>query len=254
MNKSLIIALSSLIALSSCGSYTATGAYTGAQFGHVIGSAIGGIAGGWRGHDMGALIGTVGGAAAGAAIGSAAERAQQNRMERREASRTAGYQNRNGNESQRHDDSGFDAAGRGDDRIVFDETPSPNERSIAASDLARKNPIEIRHARVQDRSGDGVLVRGEECKVSFEIMNNTGETIYNICPLVEDATGNKHVAVSPNLLIESIAPYQGVRYTATILADKRLKDGQIVVRVGVAYRQKEITAQTREFAITTRKK
>ena len=248
MKTLLFIAIGTLLVLSSCGSYTATGAYVGAQFGHVLGSSIGGISGGWRGHDTGALIGTVGGAVAGAAIGSIAENAHARKVEQ-------AVQARHGINERRQDDSGFDAMGRGDDRILFDESPTaPVERSFSVEELSRRPPIEIRHAKVSDSSGDGVLVRGEECTVSFEIMNNTNHTVYDICPWVEDATGNKHVAISPNLRVESILPHQGVRYTATILADKRLKDGQIVVRIGVAKGEQDITSQSRQFTILTKKK
>ena len=44
-----------------------------------------------------------------------------------------------------------------------------------------------------------------------------------------------------------------MRYTATILADKRLKDGEIMVRVGVAQGGKEVTSQTRQFTVPTAK-
>jgi uncharacterized membrane protein len=101
---------------------------------------------------------------------------------------------------------------------------------------------------------DGVLTRGEECTVMFEIMNNSDRTVYDVRPIVEDVTGNKHVKISPNLRVESIAPHQGVRYTATILADKKLKDGEIMVLVGVAQGRQEVTSQTRQFTVPTAKK
>ena len=53
--------------MSSCGTYTAEGAYVGAQFGTILGSAVGGISGGWRGSDIGAIVGMAGGAVVGAA-------------------------------------------------------------------------------------------------------------------------------------------------------------------------------------------
>lgn len=87
----------------------------------------------------------------------------------------------------------------------------------------------------------------------FEIHNTSDNTVYDVCPFVEDVTGNKHINISPNLKIESIGPRQGVRYTATILADKRLKDGEIMVRVGVAQGGKEVTSQTRQFTVPTAK-
>ena len=39
MKKVLIFSLGLLLMMSSCGTYEATGAYTGAQFGSIIGSA-----------------------------------------------------------------------------------------------------------------------------------------------------------------------------------------------------------------------
>jgi hypothetical protein len=55
----------------------------------------------------------------------------------------------------------------------------------------------------------------------------------NVQPTVTEITGNKHVHISPNLCVERIEPRQGVRYTATVLADNRLKDGEIKIRMSV---------------------
>ena len=52
----LFVACSSLL-LSSCDTYTGSGAYAGATFGSILGSAIGGLSGGPRGSDMGTIIG-----------------------------------------------------------------------------------------------------------------------------------------------------------------------------------------------------
>ena len=228
--------------LSSCSSYTATGAMVGGRFGNVVGSAIGGISGGWRGHELGALIGTVGGAVAGAAIGAAVENAQEAKSNSR-------------------DELPYDPQMRGDDRIDFDPGMSQSqERDDRTFHIGKRQNVgyqptlELRNATVSDANGDGVLMRGETCTVTFEVMNNSSETVYDIYPLVEDVTGNKHIQVSPNLRIESIAPYRGIRYTATILADSRLKDGEIVIRVGVAKGSREIPSQTQEITVTTRKK
>ena len=234
MKKELVFVLGAALLVSSCTSNTASGAYVGGQFGHVIGSAIGGISGGWRGHHTGALIGTVGGMVAGAAIGSAADHAQEKK--RQEA--MGAHENVSQRPSRHKDKSGYDPRGRGDDRIIFTNDEAP---------------LEIRNAMIVESIHDGVLTRGEECTVMFEIMNISGKTVYDITPLVEDVTGNKHVKVSPNLHIESIAPHQGVRYTATIIGDKKLKDGEIQVLVGVIQGGKEITSQTRQFTVPTAK-
>ena len=233
MKRGIVFILGIALLLSGCSSNTASGAYVGGQFGHVIGSAIGGISGGWRGHHTGSLIGTVGGVVAGAAIGSAVDHAQEKK--RQEA---MGVRDNASQHTSHHRDSGYDPRGRGDDRIFF---------------TSEDNPLEIRNAMIVESNHDGVLTRGEECTVMFEIMNISDKTVYDITPLVEDVTGNKHVKISPNLHVESIAPHQGVRYTATIIGDKKLKDGEIQVLIGVAQGGQEITSQTRQFTVPTAK-
>ena len=226
MKKVLILTLSVLLFASSCSTNTTNGAYTGGQFGYVIGSAIGGLTGGWRGHDKGALIGTIGGVVAGAAIGSAIDRAQQRK-----------YENDNRN---------YDDRRSADNR----STTLPDDRIYM---MPQEAALEIRNATIIESLRDGYLTRGEECTVTFEIFNTSDDTIYDIYPLVEDATGNKHVNISPNLRIESIRARQGVRYTATILADKKLKNGEIIIRMGVAQGKNEVVSQRREFKVTTAK-
>jgi hypothetical protein len=249
MKKTFILIVTVALLMSSCGSYTATGAYVGGEFGHVIGSAIGGITNGRRGHDMGAIIGTVGGVVAGAAIGAAIDNAQERKYEERNEQRAF---------DRTHDYSGYNDNTAYDDRITFDNTSDADQTlgsapSYSVEELSRRPPIEIRNASIYDADHNGVLTRGEECTVKFEIMNNTPHVVYDIFPLVEDVTANKHVKVSPNLRVESISPGQGIRYTATILADRKLKDGEIVVSVGVAQRDRRIDSQTRRFTILTRK-
>ena len=254
MKKGIFIALCVAVMMSSCSSYnSATGAYAGAQFGHVIGSAIGGITGGWRGHEWGSLIGTVGGMAAGAAVGAAIDNSREKKIDRQRAERAQTAPRQQRMERQQrverqqsnnygYDDSGYDEQGRGDDRIVFGD-----------ENYSSRSPLEIRNAGIYETQKDGVLTRGEECTVVFEIFNTTDRTIYDVRPLVEDVTGNKHINVSPNLRIESIAPHKGIRYTASILADSKLKDGEILVRVGVAQGNNEVETQTRQFTVPTAK-
>ena len=124
MKKTMITMLGVALLMSSCGTYTAEGAYVGAQFGTILGSAVGGISGGWRGSDVGSLIGMAGGAAVGAAVGAAADRAEQQKYEdyrnaraQRRASAQRQYDNK---DNSSYDDSGFDQTNSGDDRIDLD--------------------------------------------------------------------------------------------------------------------------------------
>lgn len=49
-------------------------------------------------------------------------------------------------------------------------------------------------------------------------------------------------------------PNRGVRYTATVVGDRKLKDGEISIKVAVAQDNNEITSQIKEFKITTKRK
>ena len=243
MKKTLIGFSLCSILLSSCGTYTGQGAYVGAQFGTILGSAVGGISGGWRGSDIGTVVGMAGGAAIGAVIGAAADQ--------READRYDGYRRerveRNDDRipvNPPSDDSGYDNSNSGDDRVDFGISGPTDMRPT----------IEVRNVRIVDQREEGVIHAGEQCKVVFEIMNRSRHTLHDILPMVNELTGNKHLHISPNLRIESIAPGTGVRYIATILADKRLKDGQAVLRVAVAHHDREQEAQSQQFTIVTRRR
>ena len=256
MKKVLFILVSAMVLLSSCGTYTGQGAVTGGWFGSMIGSAIGGISGGHRGSDVGSLIGMAGGAIVGAAIGQAADDAEQQKYEDYKAARQRNRQRtvspRQTDDYAYSGDSGFDANNGGDDRLYgFGEDfggPSAYSGATAPIDL------EIRNARILDASRDGMLMRGEEARVVFEIYNNSPKPVFGVQPSVSEVSGNKHIHISENILIESIEPGKGVRYTASIKADSNLKDGEAVIRIGVLQANKEIISQTRQFTIQTRKK
>jgi hypothetical protein len=88
----------------------------------------------------------------------------------------------------------------------------------------------------------------------FEVYNNSSKPVYRVLPTVAEVTGNKHVHVSRNVMVESIMPGKGIRYTASIKADNRLRDGEAVIRIGIVQANKEIASQTREFTIKTSKR
>ena len=243
MKKMLILSLSALLVMSSCSSYKAAGAYTGAHFGSIIGSAIGGISGGWRGSDMGTLIGMAGGAAVGAAIGAAADNAEANR-------RAGNYEKRNGVDArQAAKDSGYDPRGRGDDRISFDG----GDGGMAGS-YASPSALQIVNVQMHDASRDGRLTRGETAHVVFEIRNTSSVPVYGVQPSVREVSGNKHVHVSENILVECILPKETIRYTAQVKADNGLRNGEAVIRVSVFQAGREMASQARQLRIVTSKR
>lgn len=277
MKKTIVILLCATLIVSSCGPNETMGAYTGSMFGDMLGSAIGGIVGGRHGHEVGSLIGTIGGAAAGAAIGVSHDRAQEQRARARQDNarqrRARAQQQQQQQESAggyddyyyggrptgqdaydpaAADQSGFDPQMQGDDRITF-EPVSPSTPAAQAASGVQGPALVVRNAGIFETQRDGVLTRGETCQVVFEIMNTSSQTVYDVFPLVEELTGNRHVHISPNLRVESIGPHQAIRYTATLQTDRRLRNGEIEIRVGVAQGNERISSQNRSFTVPTRR-
>lgn len=251
MKKTMVLSVSALLLLSSCGSYTGMGAYTGGSFGSIIGSAIGGIAGGPRGSDIGTLIGMAGGAAVGAAVGAAADNAQQRQYEEHVAARQQRAAARTQYDRGYQSDSGFDATNGGDDRLYgFGEDFTSTATDIPAATTTIPS-LEIRHPRIVDASRDGVITRGEEARLVFEVFNTSSKPVYRVMPSVTEVTGNKHIRVSENVLVECIMPGKGIRYTAVIRADDHLRDGDAVFRIGVFQGNKEVVSQSKDFSIKT---
>lgn len=287
MGKSFIIGMSALLLLGSCDTYTGTGAYMGSTLGSIFGSAIGGIAGGPHGSDVGTIVGMVGGAVAGAAIGQATDQKQQAQREadiadmrarraERQARRQGSYGNDNtyghgnnygyDNQGSDYSGSGFDANNGGDDRI-YDfkgsdysgnysakqpDVNMPMQSSVdnLAENLKYTPDIEIKNARFVDDNQDGKIERGELSKVIFEVYNRGNHTLYDVVPTVVEATGNRHIIISPNMHVESIQPGKGIRYTALVKADNRLKDGNAQFCVSVVQGNKKIS-KVCEFDIPT---
>jgi hypothetical protein len=273
MGKHFIIGMSALLLLGSCDTYTGSGAYMGSTLGSIFGSAIGGITGGPHGSDVGTLVGMVGGAVAGAAIGQAADQKQQAQrdadiadMRARRAEQQTRSQSTYGNSNSYDTNSGFDANNGGDDRI-YDfkssdysgsysaqqpEVTMPMQSGVEslASDFKYTPDIEIKNARFVDDNQNGKIERGEMSKVIFEVYNRGKQTLYDIVPTVVETSGNRHIAISPNMHVESIQPGKGIRYTALVKADDRLKDGSAHFCVSVVQGDKKIS-KVSEFNIPT---
>ena len=269
MKKLAVYAVCATLLLGSCDSYTGTGAYAGANLGSILGSAIGGIAGGPRGSDLGTIVGMAGGAVVGAAIGQATEERKAAEAEAYQQERARQNYERKMSERQQDDangsyrelpstDSGFDESNSGDDRI--DDFTGKNGRSSVATETVNPtNPtekttytpiVDVCNARFLDGNEDGIIERGELCTVVFEVMNRSQHTLYDVQPAVIEATGNRHLTVSPGVLVEQIEPGKGIRYTAVVKADSRLKAGSAKICVSVLQGSRVIS-KVSEFNIPT---
>ena len=82
------------------------------------------------------------------------------------------------------------------------------------------------------------------------IINTSHETVYNAVPIVQ--TDNKRIYVSPSVMLEQIAPHEGIKYTAHIRGGKRLKDGEVIIHIAIAdYEGREYDWQ--EFTLPTQR-
>lgn len=281
MKKIFVLLLGSSLMLSSCGTYTGSGAYVGGSLGSILGSAIGGLSGGPRGSDMGTIIGMAGGAAVGAIIGNQADQRQQqeidqyqrdkaNRISQRSAasaSQDDAYQPSGSYQPSSNDTAIFDSTNSADDRLydfngkdyVGDYSAQQPTTSMPSStvdelgaNLSYSPTLEIVNARFVDSNEDNTINRNETCKVIFEIMNRGNSVVYDVVPSVVETTGNKHIFISPSIHVEKITPGHGVRYTAMVKADNRLKVGTARFLVSVIHDGKAIS-KVNEFNIPTRK-
>lgn len=276
MKRLVMSVATAALLLSSCGGAQGTGMFVGANMGGMLGSAVGGLFGGMNGSNIGTIIGVAGGAAAGSAIAkNKAERAQQRPFDSSFEEVDGLYSNFNGSDVALSSDNSLSSNlvnasySNNDDRIYpfgSAQTAQPQDynttQTVTVGQLERKaqpqnertrDIVELRKPRFQDDNNDNILVRNEMAQVTFEIFNNGTEPLYNVDPIVEETTGNKHVYISPTLSVQRIDPGKGIRYTALVTTDKWLKNGNITLKVYARQGARTITA-IQEFNIPTRKK
>ena len=227
MKKQLTVFLLSVLLLSGCasGRMGNPGAIVaGASIGGSLGGSIGGLIGdnnrGWRGGYRGSAIGNIVGTIAGAAIGSALTAPRQEPIE--------------------------------DDAYV------PEIREVRVQKY-KKQPVrqpvsqlKLRRIRFIDDNRSHVIDAGENSKIIFEIMNEDRKPVYNVVPVVETVGKVKHIGISPSVMVEEILPGEGIRYTASIHAGNRLKDGEVTFRVAVAD-ENGVICDSQEFTLPTQR-
>lgn len=214
MKKTLLVSLSAaLILLSGCSSANQFyGAATGASVGGMFGSAIGSIAGGWKGRDVGRLTGMV----IGGAVGAAATAPKTKTTE----TRSSDYYN------------GYD----------YDDYRQ-NSYNSPYADLVVEN------LRFVDTNSNEYVDADEHGKLIFEIRNVGNEYIYDIAPVIT-VSGTKEIYLSPTAIISELGPGKAVRYTAEMIATKKLKSGRADFTIGFSNGNELYTV--RSFQIRTR--
>lgn len=220
-----LLALSLLCSGCASGRMTGTpgGVMAGASVGGQLGGAVGGLIGennhGWHGGYRGSAIGTIVGTVAGALIGNALTTPR---------------------------DHGQGTGGQ--ERMVVDGRAGTSSSSAAT--LSDGSALRLRNIRFIDDSRDRTIQSGESSKLIFEIMNEGDAPARNVVPIVSETTGMKRIYISSSILIEEIAPHEGVKYTATVMAGSKIKTGTATFHVGVANEYGE-EMDWQEFSIPT---
>ena len=86
-------------------------------------------------------------------------------------------------------------------------------------------------------------------KIRF-IDDNRNHAI--VVPIVETVGKVKHIGISPTVMIEEILPGEGIRYTATVYAGSKLKDGEVTFRVAVSD-ENGVICDSQEFTLPTQR-
>ena len=246
MKKNITFSLVIALMLSACSS-PESGAINGASFGSIFGGALGGIIGGPRGHDIGTMVGLITGGAGGAAVGAQQRSVRRERALNRAEDERQRYEQ--GEALPRQSRSALGKAKRNRNRDLQNERYEAAPIDVVSEPATTSaSPLQLRNLRFVGENGNQTIDRGETCQVVFELANSTGRTINNVVPYIHELNGNEHLAISPSTRIESIANGDAIRYTATIRADNKLKEGTAVFRIAVSTEEEEFVT-LRDFSI-----
>ena len=112
--------------------------------------------------------------------------------------------------------------------------------------------FKLRKIRFIDDNRNHAIDGGESSKIIFEIMNEGRNPVYDVVPIVETVGKVKHIGISPTVMIEEILPGEGIRYTATVYAGSKLKDGEVTFRVAVSD-ENGVICDSQEFTLPTQR-
>ena len=159
----------------------------------------------------------------------------------------------NSGDDRLYDFSSSDYTGTYSAQQPFTQMPASSSGDDLLQGMKYTPHIEIRNARIVDANQDNIISRGELCKVIFEVYNTGLSTLHDIQPTVVEATGNRHLFISPGMHVEQLQPGAGIRYTAMLKADNRLGDGTAHICLSAVQGENAISKVT-EFTVPTSKK
>lgn len=78
---------------------------------------------------------------------------------------------------------------------------------------------------LEDKNERQTIDAGETCRLSFIILNDSRQTVYNIEPVLKGEKGTRYLKLSTPVTIRQLKPHERVSYSVTIQASPKLKDG-----------------------------
>lgn len=224
--KNFISLLLAASILAGCATNNATqviATMSGLQSGATLGGAIGGLTSrSPRGHFMGTTIGAISGAAIGA-IATSPRRQTANREE---------YEN---------------------SRSLENKKKKVETKKTLGSLSGLKKDVRIVNVKFLGTSGGATLSSGETATVSYDIINVTSGNIPMLVPKMEFKHKAKNITISPMQSIVDLPSGEGVRYTVTITAGERIKNGDNVVLLYLSADDRATFTLMNELPFETRK-
>lgn len=186
----------------------------GTSMGAMIGGTLGSIAGDATGGRYGSSIGGMLGSVAGMAVGAAIEEQQYR-----------------------------------------DRVEQASKRTTSVAQPVQKNAIdaiELTNFIYIDSDNDDTIEAGEDCQISFDVVNHGKTTLKNITPIVELISETKGLKIGKMTTISKLDPNTKVTYSVPISANSHLKDGEADFRAYVMD-SNGLTSESREFTLSTKK-
>lgn len=103
---------------------------------------------------------------------------------------------------------------------------SPNRRNQNGQVVQPLPYLLIEDIYIEDKNENQTIEAGETCRLSFIILNDSQQTVYNVEPVIKGEKGTQYLKLSSPVTIRQLGPNERVSYTITVQASPKLKNGE----------------------------
>lgn len=227
LNYVSVLLISCSMTLSSCCNSQFNTILSSSSVGGMFGSSIGGIINGPRGADKGTIAGMVIGGAIGAAVTT------HNNAKKQHSSTNQQSTTRSSND---------DVYDYDNSNVQFDTYNSDTYKKVAAAATSDLACLEVTNVKFLDANNNRKLDNDEKAFIVFDIYNRSNKTLYNVTPNI--TCNSSRVAISSAASVASVLPGQGIRYKATIVPIKKLKERPLQFTISFGSGKQRVVAKT----------